>query len=273
MKPCEFQDLVQLAESKEPFPINLEQVWQWMGFPSKQTAKKKLIKFFIKGVDFFIKATDIFLTVECCKILAVFANTLKGEKLYTMLKKCENTDKTNTSPLVRKQKFQSKQSFNKQVLPDIVEHWGDSLTKIRMAVKLLQNPSIRIKEKYFEILSSSCNCLLDDFRQMIKLQELWQPENLHLLQQLNLFADGEVAKQKRGLILKNFGGFNEDQFAHLKKQPLLESYEASPIYQEVFKVAPSKSKYFDEKKVAYKPPGYKTEGLAVNQQLCLFAEE
>ena len=42
-------------ESSDPFPVDLDDAWQWIGWYRKQQGKEVLIGNFIEGVDFLLK--------------------------------------------------------------------------------------------------------------------------------------------------------------------------------------------------------------------------
>ena len=72
-----------LLGSGKEYPVDFEDAWQWLGYSSKQSAKKKLIRNFEEGEDFSTKwmsvphsngltasrTETIFLTVDCFKSL------------------------------------------------------------------------------------------------------------------------------------------------------------------------------------------------------------
>ena len=91
-----------LGSSKE-YPVDLEDAWQWLGYSSKQSAKKKLIRNFEEGEDFSAKwmsvphsngltasrTETIFLTVDCFKSFAMMAGTEKGRETRQYFLRCE----------------------------------------------------------------------------------------------------------------------------------------------------------------------------------------
>lgn len=85
-------------ESKEEFPVELDDAWKWLGFRRKEAAKLLLLDAFIEGLDFFRgpgKATggrpsEVFmLTVDCFKSLGMMANTEKGREVRKYFLECE----------------------------------------------------------------------------------------------------------------------------------------------------------------------------------------
>lgn len=43
-----------LVQSTDQFPADFDNAWQWIGYSSKQMARKKLLNNFENGVDFLI---------------------------------------------------------------------------------------------------------------------------------------------------------------------------------------------------------------------------
>jgi len=98
-----------LLKSSELFPIDFEDAWQWVGYTRKDSAKKKLLNNFTKGIDFqvfrqtAVNSTEqelqpnsggrpndvIMLTVDCFKSFAMMAGTLKGKEVRRYFLRCE----------------------------------------------------------------------------------------------------------------------------------------------------------------------------------------
>ena len=49
------ESAIALYQSNDEFPVNFEDAWQWLGYSSKQSAKKKLLRNFEKGIDYLSK--------------------------------------------------------------------------------------------------------------------------------------------------------------------------------------------------------------------------
>ena len=89
--------------SNNDFPIDFEDAWQWIGYSSKQAAKKKLTRNFEEGEDYLSKwmsvphsngltasrTETIFLTVDAFKSLAMMAGTEKGRETRQYFLRCE----------------------------------------------------------------------------------------------------------------------------------------------------------------------------------------
>lgn len=92
-----------LVQSTEQFPVDFDDAWQWIGYSSKQMARKKLVNNFETGVDFLIKGLKsssggrsselIALTVDCLKSLGMMAGTQKGKEIRRYFLECERLAK------------------------------------------------------------------------------------------------------------------------------------------------------------------------------------
>jgi hypothetical protein len=95
-----------LVNSEDNFPIDFEEAWQWLGFSTKASAKRKL-NHFNEGIDFstsWLKTPDggrpsefIRLTVDCFKSLAMMAGTEKGRETRQYFLRCEKELKYSKS--------------------------------------------------------------------------------------------------------------------------------------------------------------------------------
>ena len=93
-----------LIESDIEYPVNFDDAWQWLGYGSKQSAKKKLTRNFKEGIDYSSKwmsvahssgltasrSEAIYLTVECFKMLGMMAGTEKGREIREYFLECED---------------------------------------------------------------------------------------------------------------------------------------------------------------------------------------
>lgn len=98
-----------LVQSADPFPIDFDDAWQWIGYSTKQKAKTKLINHFEQEVDYTINQTvkrvngnhgggstryqDIKLTIDCFKSLGMMAGTDKGKEIRRYFLECERSAK------------------------------------------------------------------------------------------------------------------------------------------------------------------------------------
>ncbi|MDY6941230.1 MAG: hypothetical protein SWY16_26685 [Cyanobacteriota bacterium] len=80
-------------DSSDPFPIDFDDAWQWLGFGTKYDAKVSLKSAgFSESIDFRSfqessgklrggrPAEQIFLTIDCFKTWAMMANTHRGNR-------------------------------------------------------------------------------------------------------------------------------------------------------------------------------------------------
>ncbi|MEG4070974.1 P63C domain-containing protein [Microcoleus sp. Pol11C2] len=93
----------EIIQSNEAFPVNFDDAWMWIGYATKQAAKKKLTRNFEKGLDYSSKwmsvshsngstasrVQQITLTVDCFKSLGMMAGTSKGKEVRAYFLKCE----------------------------------------------------------------------------------------------------------------------------------------------------------------------------------------
>ena len=91
--------ILDLYNSEDPFPIDFDDAWQWIGYSEKRAALKVLKNNFSENVDFLYKGTKsktggrpsewVTLTVDCFKSLAMMAGTAKGREVRLYFLKCE----------------------------------------------------------------------------------------------------------------------------------------------------------------------------------------
>lgn len=99
-----------IIQSVDPFPIDFEPGWQWLGYSSKHKAKEKLKRNFEQEIDFKVfpqmgvnstgrgikggrPSENIFLSIDCFKSLAMMAGTDKGKEVRQYFLKCERIAK------------------------------------------------------------------------------------------------------------------------------------------------------------------------------------
>jgi phage anti-repressor protein len=85
--------LTAIARSTEPYPVDFDQAWQWIGYARKDSALRTLQSNFEENIDYFslhikvereIGATQkqqINLTVDCFKSFCMMAGTEKGKEV------------------------------------------------------------------------------------------------------------------------------------------------------------------------------------------------
>ncbi len=92
-----------LLQSNEPFPVDFDDGWKWIGYSSKQKAKNKLLNNFERGIDYLTEwvkksslgrpGESIKLSVDCFKSLGMMAGTEKGKEIRRYFLKCERIAK------------------------------------------------------------------------------------------------------------------------------------------------------------------------------------
>lgn len=95
-----------LVQSDKQFPVDFDDAWQWIGYSTKQMARKKLVNNFEPEIDFLIKGLKsstggrssefVALTVDCLKSLGMMAGTKKGKEIRHYFLECERLAKEAT---------------------------------------------------------------------------------------------------------------------------------------------------------------------------------
>lgn len=95
------------CQSSNEFPIDLDQVWQWLGYSRKDPALGALKTNFVENVDFSpCKDGEIqnhgnidkyYLTVDCFKSLCMMARTQRGKDVRNYFIQCEKELKKGVS--------------------------------------------------------------------------------------------------------------------------------------------------------------------------------
>jgi len=94
---------MKFLNSKEAFPVDLDDAWGWLGYAKKQNAQDALYSQFEKGTDFIrsnVKSSTggrprqtIMLTVDCFKTLGMIALTPQGKVIRKYFLECEKIAK------------------------------------------------------------------------------------------------------------------------------------------------------------------------------------
>jgi len=94
---------MEFLNSKEAFPVDLDDAWVWLGYAKKQNAQDTLYSQFEKGTDFIrlsVKSStggrprqSVMLTVECFKTLGMIALTPQGKAIRKYFLACEKIAK------------------------------------------------------------------------------------------------------------------------------------------------------------------------------------
>lgn len=104
-----FELAQQIYGSTEPFPVDFDEAWVWLGYSTKQKALRKLAANFEEGEDFLTKRLKtstggrpselIILSVECFKSLGMMAGTEKGKQIRKHFIECERIAKATLQEL------------------------------------------------------------------------------------------------------------------------------------------------------------------------------
>lgn len=96
-----------LYQSAEPFAVDFDDAWRWIGWRKKQDGKDVLLQNFKEGEDFLRKGVKspsggrpgewIALTVNCFKQLGMMAGTEKGRNIRDYFIECERRWKEESS--------------------------------------------------------------------------------------------------------------------------------------------------------------------------------
>ncbi len=103
-------EMLAIIESKDPFPIDFEDAWKWIGYSRKDVAKRKLVSNLMEVIDYQsllrkekreIGATHrniVKLTVDCFKSFCMMAETERGREVRQYFLKCERIAKARFVP-------------------------------------------------------------------------------------------------------------------------------------------------------------------------------
>lgn len=102
------EELELIASSSDPFPVDFDRAWQWIGYSRKDHAKAAMEKNFAAGTDYQSRAIgtvaggtpreEIRLTVDCFKAFCMMAGTEQGRKVRAYFIECERRLKTLDQP-------------------------------------------------------------------------------------------------------------------------------------------------------------------------------
>ena len=103
------QDLAtSLYCSKENYPVDLDDAWQWLGYNQKSDCLSKLKANFEEGGDFSAKSlksptggrprVSIMLTIDCFKSMGMMAGTSQGKAIRKYFLECEKVAKNTPAP-------------------------------------------------------------------------------------------------------------------------------------------------------------------------------
>jgi phage anti-repressor protein len=91
-----YEGFARIAESPEPYPVDFDDAWQWVGYSRKDHALRALRDNFEEGVDYHLpnngevvkreqgggtQPAKYFLTTDCFKAFCMMAGTEKGKEV------------------------------------------------------------------------------------------------------------------------------------------------------------------------------------------------
>jgi phage anti-repressor protein len=82
------------GENSEDFVIDLDEVWEWMGFSKKSNAKRFLVKEFSEMIDYEVitggqNKERVMLNIDTFKNMCMLSNSKKGKEIRTYYIKME----------------------------------------------------------------------------------------------------------------------------------------------------------------------------------------
>lgn len=106
------RDIAQsLVNSNQEFPVNFDDMWQWLGYSTKGNAKRNFENSgFVDGIDFRVFITSdkkgrpteqIYLSIDCAKQWAMMSGTEQGKQVRLYFLECERIAKETKKPLTQ----------------------------------------------------------------------------------------------------------------------------------------------------------------------------
>jgi phage anti-repressor protein len=102
-KNLDYSSAISILNSEDPFPVDFDDAWKWLGYSRKNDAKQNLLSNFEQGLDYLNKGTKkssggrpsehIALSVDCFKSLGMMAGTDKGKEVRRYFLQCEQVVK------------------------------------------------------------------------------------------------------------------------------------------------------------------------------------
>ncbi|TAD95615.1 MAG: hypothetical protein EAZ96_26665, partial [Oscillatoriales cyanobacterium] len=89
------------ASNSNPFPVDFDDAWQWVGYSRKDHAKHSLLQNFRDGFDFYVpniremkkisryNPEKIYLSIDCFKMFCMLAETELGDNVRLYFLECE----------------------------------------------------------------------------------------------------------------------------------------------------------------------------------------
>lgn len=138
-----FDVAMQLVESEELFPVDLDQAFIWLGYTRKDTAKDKLTSMFEEDLDYvYVRALPeadnhgtfspqelgsksrkekIYLTIDAFKQMGMILGTARGKEIRKYFLQCEKVAKqiTSISPDLTQALLQMQEQLNSIVVSQV----------------------------------------------------------------------------------------------------------------------------------------------------------
>ncbi|OWY64504.1 hypothetical protein B7486_46875 [cyanobacterium TDX16] len=184
---------------RNPFPIDLYDIWHAVGFTSQERARRHIIDTFRPSIDYISFWHDISvqtqgtrkrmrvykLSLDCVKTLALQSNTVQAQRLYEGIAEItRHVIAVNTDLAINEVTRCS------DVVSKILVNFSSPLTKIAMALRLLNDYRHAIDEKraraYSSILEDEARKLLGLFDELGRLHETITDDRLALLESYQL---------------------------------------------------------------------------------------
>ncbi|QKQ75574.1 hypothetical protein [Nostoc sp. TCL240-02] len=133
-----FETAEELYNCDEKYPVDFEIAWKLLGYSRKDSAKRKLIGYFMQDTDYRLHSNvesapdgglthreDIYLTVECFKEMGMLAKSEEGKQIRKYFLQCEAIAKQSVKAIPRLQRqiqqlqenFDRLQSQVQKILP------------------------------------------------------------------------------------------------------------------------------------------------------------
>lgn len=177
------------GKNKKDFVIDLDEVWQWMGFVNKKNSKNLLMKRFVLDKDYILLDTNvkqngsgghnrkqIFLNIDTFKNMCMLSNSVKGKETRTyyikmeevffehLIKKHENIvdslKKENAKKIAIERHQHLKQAYQNKPCVYILRLEYDEMLEERYIVKIGETDDI--KTRITSLRQEYKNCLLLD---------------------------------------------------------------------------------------------------------------
>ena len=123
--------------------------------------------------------------------LAIRSRLNKRESYLRKIEEAKETTKASRRLAQQSQSLSSEQgeimAIKDQLFLNIAANLGQSITNVNLALSMLNNNSpTEVQQKYLNILQQECHKQIQILDEMMELQTILTPQNLHLLKRYNL---------------------------------------------------------------------------------------